>query len=129
MLAGKQPDPTLISFLDAQLMISAQTTSQYANAIYGSAALDLPRRGVVSIDGGIGAIAGKLAGWIQNNGGSIHYRQQVTGVQKKGKQWVVETQKGIYETADLVVANLTPEALTKLFDEGNREPSRQQKTG
>ena len=123
MLAGKQPDPTLISFLDAQLMISAQTTSQYANAIYGSAALDLPRRGVVSIDGGIGAIAGKLAGWIQNNGGSIHYRQQVTGVQKKGKQWVVETQKGIYETADLVVANLTPEALTKLFDEGNREPA------
>ena len=126
MLAGTQPDPTLISFLDAQLMISAQTTSQYTNAIYGSAALDLPRRGVVSIDGGIGAIAGKLATWIQDNGGSIHFRQQVTSLQKREKQWIIETQKGSYEIADLVVANLTPPALTKLFDGGVRSVCRQQ---
>ena len=35
-------------FVDAQLLISAQATSERANALYGAAALDLPRRGVVS---------------------------------------------------------------------------------
>jgi len=34
-------------FVDGQLLISAQATSQHANALYGAAALDLPRRGVM----------------------------------------------------------------------------------
>ena len=49
-------DPMFKAFLDAQLLISAQTTSEEANALYGSAALDLPRRGVNHVDGGIGAL-------------------------------------------------------------------------
>ena len=51
----------LRQFVDAQLLISAQTTSRYANALYGASALDLPRRGVVHLEGGIGAIAQSLA--------------------------------------------------------------------
>ena len=47
-------------FVDAQLLISAQVTSEHANALYGAAALDLPRRGVVHLSGGIGAIAETL---------------------------------------------------------------------
>ena len=41
-----QGDPLFRAFLDGQLLISAQTTADQANAFYGSAALDLPRRGV-----------------------------------------------------------------------------------
>ena len=39
----------LRSFVDGQLLIAAQTTSRYANALYGASALDLPRRGVVHL--------------------------------------------------------------------------------
>jgi phytoene dehydrogenase-like protein len=38
-------------FVDAQLLIAAQTTSKRANSLYGAAALDLPRRGVVAPGG------------------------------------------------------------------------------
>jgi hypothetical protein len=34
------------AFLDGQLLISAQATAAQTSALYGSAALDLPRRGV-----------------------------------------------------------------------------------
>ena len=68
----------LRTFIDAQLLISAQTTAQYANALYGSAALDLPRRGVNQVQGGIGALAKTLAEWISANGGLVLYRRQWT---------------------------------------------------
>jgi phytoene dehydrogenase-like protein len=48
------------TFLDAQLLISAQCTADQASALYGSAALDLPRRGSTTCAWG-------LAGW-QNPG-------------------------------------------------------------
>jgi hypothetical protein len=59
----------LRQFVDAQLLISAHTTSGYAescsgaaiSALYGASALDLPRRAVVHLEGGIGAIAQSLA--------------------------------------------------------------------
>ena len=47
-------DPMFKAFLDAQLLIAAQTTSDYTNALYGSAALDLPRRGVNHVQGALG---------------------------------------------------------------------------
>ena len=56
----------LRQFVDAQLLISAHTTSGYAescsgaaiSALYGASALDLPRRAVVHLEG---AIAQSLA--------------------------------------------------------------------
>jgi hypothetical protein len=47
-------------FVDAQLLISAQTTGSEANALYGAVALDLPRRWVFYLEGGMGAIADSL---------------------------------------------------------------------
>jgi phytoene dehydrogenase-like protein len=39
----------LRTFVDGQLLISAQATSVTTNALYGASALDLPRRGVVHL--------------------------------------------------------------------------------
>lgn len=97
------------TFLDAQLLIAAQTISDHTNALYGSAALDLPRRGVNHVRGGIGALASKLADWIRANGGQIIYRQKVTRIEvEKGQATAVHTEKGLRVEADAVVANLTP---------------------
>lgn len=104
------------TFLDAQLLISAQTTSEYANALYASAALDLPRRGVNHVRGGIGALAKTLADWIRARGGEVLYRQKVEQIEiKAGRAVAARTEKGLRVEGDALIANLTPWALRTLL--------------
>jgi len=106
------------AFLDAQLLISAQTTADSANALYGSAALDLPRRGVNHVVGGIGNLAKTVADWIQENGGQVAYRQEAKEiVLRNGRAVAVRTNKGLTVETDYLLANLTPWALVKLLGE------------
>ena len=125
-LLGSLPegDPMLRTFVDAQLLISAQTTSDEANALYGSAALDLPRRGVSHVAGGMGGIAQTLADWFTANGGTLLYRQEVVGIElNNGRATAVRTNKELRLESDMIVANLTPWALAKLV--GEQTPSAQ----
>lgn len=105
-------------FLDAQLLISAQTTADKANALYGSAALDLPRRGVNHVQGGIGNLAGTLAKWFEDHGGALHYRQQVESLRvlPDGSK-LLRTKRGMEVHADIVLANLTPWGLAGILGE------------
>lgn len=105
-------------FVDAQLLIAAQTTSATANALYGASALDLPRRGVVHLEGGIGAIAETLVEAVRRNGGEVHYRQEVTRiVLENGRPKAVETKRKRQYAADLIIANLPPWNLARLLGE------------
>jgi len=116
-------DPLLRAFIDAQLLISAQTTADHANALYGSAAFDLPRRGVNHVRGGIGALAQTLVNWIRSNGGEVHFRQQVEKIRiTGGRATAVHTKKNRTFTADNIIANLTPWALADLL--GDAAPRR-----
>ena len=111
------PD-SLRLFVDAQLLISAQATSQNTNALYGAAALDLPRRGVVHFSGGIGAIAETLVAAIRRHGGRVLYRHEVTHVRMpQADQLVVETRQGGSFPANLVIFNLTPWDALKLLED------------
>ncbi|MCB9098231.1 MAG: FAD-dependent oxidoreductase [Anaerolineales bacterium] len=110
-------------FVDAQLLIAAQTTSRYANALYGAAALDLPRRGVVHLAGGMGGLAATLAKAVEQNGGQIKYKQTVTRlVIKQNRPVAIETKRHKTFPADLVIANLTPWNLAQLM--GDSAPRR-----
>jgi C-3',4' desaturase CrtD len=104
-------------FVDGQLLISAQTTSPYANALYGAAALDLPRRGVVHLEGGMGAIAETLVRAIRSHGGEVFFRQEVTRIVKMGKDHIVETKRGDQFSADAIIVNLPPWNIQRLFGE------------
>lgn len=105
-------------FVDGQLQIAAQTTSPYANALYGAAALDLPRRGVVHLEGGIGAIAETLVQAVRQQGGQVLYRQEVSRIiTEKGRPVAVQTKKGAVFPADVVIANLTPWNIAPLLGE------------
>ncbi len=109
-------DPLFHTFLDAQLLISAQTTADWAGALYGSAALDLPRRGVHHVLGGIGSLAKTLVEWIRANGGQVHYRQRVERIDVHGgRATAVHTAQGARHEADFVLANVTPWALNDLL--------------
>jgi C-3',4' desaturase CrtD len=105
-------------FVDAQLLIASQTTSRHTNALYGASALDLPRRGVVHADGGMGAIAGTLVEAVRRNGGQVRFRQEATRISvERGRPVAVETKKGVSFPADVVVANLPPWNVALLLDE------------
>lgn len=121
-------DPLFTAFLDGQLLISAQTTSPFANALYGSAALDLPRRGVNHVQGGIGALADTLVNWIRQQGGEVLFRQKVKEiVVQNGRATAIHTDKGLHLPADTIIANVTPWALRDLLGE-NAPPSLAQET-
>jgi phytoene dehydrogenase-like protein len=114
---------TLRTFVDAQLLIAAQTGSAQANALYGASALDLPRRGIMHLEGGIGTIAATLASALVSNGGRIHYRRQATSIRiEKGRPVAVRTNRGEDIPADIVICNLPPWNIVDLLGE-NRPPS------
>jgi C-3',4' desaturase CrtD len=102
------PD-ALHQFVDGQLLIAAQATSSAANALYGASALDLPRRGVVHLEGGMGAIAQTLAAAVRANGGEVRYRQEVVHIRfEDGHPVAIETKRGDSIPATVVIANLPP---------------------
>ncbi len=114
---------TLKSFVDSQLLISAQTTSQHANALYGSAALDLPRRGVSAPRGGMGSLANTLIHWIRTNGGEVLFHQQVNQLKvQQCRITSVATKQGLVLPADIVIANLTYPSLAVML--GEQTPAR-----
>ncbi|HSR35213.1 MAG TPA: NAD(P)/FAD-dependent oxidoreductase [Anaerolineae bacterium] len=105
-------------FVDAQLLIASQTTSRYTNALYGASALDLPRRGVVHAEGGMGTIAETLVEAVRRNGGKVHFRQEATQIaMERGRPVAVETKKGGSFPADIVVVNLPPWNVARLLGE------------
>jgi C-3',4' desaturase CrtD len=116
-------DPALKRFLDAQLLIAAQTDAAQTYALFGAAALDLPHRGPAMPLGGMGAVAQTLAQAVQLHGGRVLYRHRAERLQiKEGKIEGVEValggrRRGERETleADLFIANLTPGDLAALY--------------
>jgi len=115
--------PTFKAFVDSSLLISAQTVSEDTDALYGATVLDLPRRGVMRVHGGMGAIAETLAAWITNNGGEIKYRQHVKRIEVTHQRaHAVVTLKKMRLEADAFIANVTPWGLRALL--GNAAPKR-----
>ena len=102
-------------FIDAQLLVSVQTTSPYANAINAAIALDLPSSGAYRVKGGIGTIAELLAAYIEKHGGVVLYGKEVIRIDSVRRQVIgLETSDGTALAADVVLANLTPDTLVQL---------------
>ncbi len=119
-------DVHFVRFLDAQLLISAQTTTPYANAVYGATALDLARQGVYHVEGGIGSLAQTLVDAIEAFGGQVLYRQRVQKIcMQGGRVTGVAVQQGrhanrtTFMPCDFAIANLTPWSLDNLLAENS----------
>jgi C-3',4' desaturase CrtD len=105
----KSASPALRHYVDGQLLIAAQATSPTANALYGAAALDMPRRGVAHVRGGIGQIAARLVEAVRQFGGQVHFRQRVTSVERRSDGvFIIRTQRKGEFVADEVLFNLPP---------------------
>ena len=120
-LASRLPaDPVFRRFIDAQLLIAAQATADAVYALYGAAALDLPRQGVAELAGGTGAVARLLSDAVQRYGGTVLLRQQVVTIAQRGRRWLVRTNRDLAVEADIVIANLTPWQLGRIWPEAPR---------
>lgn len=117
-------DEVFVRFIDGQLLISAQTTSRGANALYSATALDLARQGVYHAEGGIGGIAEQLAESVEALGGNVLYRHRAARIEiEGGRAAAVHVEHGIRGSksarlpADFVIGNLTPWSLDDLLGE------------
>lgn len=119
---GLHQDAAFVRFLDAQLLISAQTTTRYVNALWGATALDLARQGVYHVEGGIGGIAETLVERFETLGGEVLYRHHAHRIAVKQGQAVGvyarrgrRSQQELFFPADFVVGNLTPWDMDRLL--------------
>jgi C-3',4' desaturase CrtD len=118
---GLDADAEFVRFIDAQLLISAQTTSRHANALNAAIALDLPVAGTWRVEGGIGTVAQCLADSIERDGGAVLYGKKVIRLDTINREALgVETADGDALATDALVANLTPESL-EMLDEFRQE--------
>ncbi|MDX2159859.1 MAG: NAD(P)/FAD-dependent oxidoreductase [bacterium] len=132
-LRGLAKDKAFVRFIDAQLLISAQTTSRGANAMYSATALDLARQGVYHVEGGIGGISETLAQSIESFGGRVLYKRRACRiVVQDGRAVGVEATHGRrgktpeFFPADFVIGNLTPWTLDSLLADDSPPPLRRE---
>ncbi|GAC1583714.1 MAG: hypothetical protein NVS3B7_19090 [Candidatus Elarobacter sp.] len=75
------PSRRLQAFVDAQLLITAQTGAADADLAYGATALDLAREGTFHLADGISTIAVALARAIRRAGSHIVYNRSVAAIE------------------------------------------------
>jgi len=127
---GLARDEAFVRFIDAQLLISAQTTTRGANAMYSATALDLARQGVYHVQGGIGGLAQTLVEVVEGYGGQVLYRQRVERIDvQDGRVISVRARRGQTFPCDFVLANLTPWSLDALLGENSPPKLRREVAG
>ncbi len=78
--------------------------------------MDLPRRGIHSVKGGMGTLSSVLVDWIRIHGGTVLFREEVIHVEvQKGRASQVRTRKGNTYPCDALVANMTPWGWAKVL--------------
>lgn len=101
-------DRALRTFIDAQLLISAQVIADECAWLYGSVALDLARQGVFYAEGGAWSIARTLADAFIRDGGDLRYRTWVTKILVEHRRAVgVQTDHDEQFFARHIIANVT----------------------
>ena len=97
--------PPLRAFVDAQLLITAQTDAAHADLAYGCTALDLAREGTYHLADGISTIAESLARAVRRLGGRIRYNAVVGAIEtERGRVHAVRLTDGTRIDCDRVIA-------------------------
>lgn len=112
----RDASPRLRSFVDAQLLITAQASAAEADLAYGATALDIAREGTVHLEGGIAAIAIALARAVRRSGGAITYGAQAEAiVRERGRISGVRLNDGRTIATRRVVAAIPAQNVTQLL--------------
>ncbi|GAC1301187.1 MAG: hypothetical protein NVSMB19_09020 [Vulcanimicrobiaceae bacterium] len=77
----REPSRRLGAFVDAQLLITAQTDAATADLAYGATALDLAREGTFHLADGVSTIATALARAVRRAGSHVAYGRSATAIE------------------------------------------------
>lgn len=105
----------LRAFVDAQLLITAQSDARGADLAYGCTALDLAREGTFHLAEGVGTIATALARSVRRAGSDIAYRTDVVAIETaRGRVCGVRLADGTAIACDRIVAALPVQDVLRL---------------
>jgi len=93
-------------FVDEQLMITAQSTSEHVPFLFGAAGLTYTNYSNYYVEGGLLEMIREIQRHIEDKGGQVLTRHKVTSIQRDGAYYLVETErKGVFRSR-LVVSNI-----------------------
>lgn len=102
-------DPSFFRFLDEQLMISAQAESAETPFLFGAPATTYTNATNYSVPGGLIEMVHTLRDFIQDRGGSVHNKEKVISLEKRGELFNIIAEKAGKRTSyssRIVVSNL-----------------------
>ncbi len=93
-----------VSFVDEQLMITAQNHMEEVNVLFGATALCYTNYSNYYMNGGLIELVKPLVTYLEQNGSEVRLREGVSQVIKKGYRYEVRTKKHTYASPYLVSA-------------------------
>jgi phytoene dehydrogenase-like protein len=110
-----RPAARLRAFVDAQLLITAQTDAAHADLAYGSTALDMAREGTYHLRDGVSGIAVALARNVRRGGSSIAYGRSVASIEtRRGRARAVVLDDGTRIACGAAIAAIPAQNLVAL---------------
>ena len=102
-------------FVNEQLMITAQNTSEEVNALFGATALCYTLMGNYYLPGGMIQLILPFVNYLINHSGDLFLKTGVTKIEKSEGTWVVHTNRGAVR-CNQVIAGLPMNNLLDLID-------------
>lgn len=99
-------NPDFVRFIDEQLMITAQNTSEHVNMFIGGAMLCYTNYTNYYAWGGLISFVTVFTNFIEKHGGTILYENKVKSIRNQNGLYTVETEKGEVYQSKQIITNL-----------------------
>jgi C-3',4' desaturase CrtD len=91
-----------VSFVNEQLMITAQNSAPEVNALFGAAALCYTLRGNYYMPGGMIQLIKPFVDYLTNKQGSLFLRTRVEKIERLSNTWRIETDRGVISSKQVI---------------------------
>ncbi len=102
------------TFVDEQLLITAQNHKEEVNFLFGAAALCYTNYSNYYVDGGLINLVQPLIDYLEQNNGQLLLRTGVQQIESKAGKYHIHTKKGEF-TADFVISGIPLNNTQKIF--------------
>lgn len=113
---GLHENKDFVSFVNEQLLITAQNHMNEVNFLFGAAALCYTNYPNYYIDGGLLNLVNPLIDYVEAKGGEIVYREKVEKIRKSTDGYLVKTNKDEY-LAEYVISGIPINNTLELFED------------
>lgn len=111
---GLHENALFVSFVNEQLLITAQNQMSEVNFLFGAAALCYTNYPNYYIDGGLINLVKPLVDFVGSKAGEIVYREKVELIEQNGNGYSIKTNKEEYQ-ADFVISGIPINNSLELF--------------